>query len=80
MKDLFSLYFTDDIDLSVCWEIPGANRRGHHYIMGVNASTQLPIQMQSRFGRNALEESGLKFAKKGFLIDAISLSYLSIVR
>lgn len=67
-QQLFSLYFLDDVDISVSWEVEGTHRRGHHYIMGVNTSLQSPLQMQNRYGRLALEQSGLKNANKGYPI------------
>ncbi|KAF9350587.1 Trafficking protein particle complex 8 [Mortierella sp. NVP85] len=39
-RHLFSVYGTNDIDLALFWNIPKLNRRGHHYIIGINLSVQ----------------------------------------
>ncbi|KAG0240476.1 Trafficking protein particle complex 8 [Mortierella sp. GBA43] len=39
-RHLFPIYGTSDIDLALFWEIPKLNRRGHHYIIGINLSSQ----------------------------------------
>lgn len=39
-KHLFSVYGTNDIDLALFWSIPKLNRRGHHYIIGINLGVQ----------------------------------------
>ncbi|KAG0226837.1 Trafficking protein particle complex 8 [Actinomortierella wolfii] len=39
-KHLFSAYGTNDIDLALFWNIPKLNRRGHHYIIGINLGVQ----------------------------------------
>lgn len=50
-KTTFALYETNDIDLSLFWEIPkradspAPTRRGHHYIIGISlAVPQNPFQ------------------------------------
>ncbi len=68
VRNLFSLYYSDDADLVLFWSIPGSSdgagdsstsapptvRRGHQYIMGINLSLQSPLQeIQAKFsGRN----------------------------
>ncbi|KAF9934889.1 Trafficking protein particle complex 8 [Linnemannia zychae] len=37
---LFSVYGSNDIDLALFWNIPKMNRRGHHYIIGINLGVQ----------------------------------------
>lgn len=60
VRNLFSLYYSDDVDLVLFWAISGDNgscgavgegttqaptvRRGHQYIMGINLSLQSPLQ------------------------------------
>ncbi|KAG0255917.1 Trafficking protein particle complex 8 [Actinomortierella ambigua] len=39
-KHLFTVYGTNDIDLALFWNIPKLNRRGHHYIIGINLGVQ----------------------------------------
>ncbi|KAI8599084.1 ER-golgi trafficking TRAPP I complex 85 kDa subunit-domain-containing protein [Dissophora ornata] len=39
-RHLFSVYGSNDIDLALFWNIPKMNRRGHHYIIGINLSVQ----------------------------------------
>ncbi len=55
LRKFFATYLTDDIDLCLFWDIPGTNRRGHHYVMGVNLSLQSPMNLQGRIGRKSLE-------------------------
>ncbi|KAI8919197.1 ER-golgi trafficking TRAPP I complex 85 kDa subunit-domain-containing protein [Powellomyces hirtus] len=44
LKDLFTFYFTDDVDLSMIWEIAGTSTSGHQYVMGINLGMQAPLQ------------------------------------
>ncbi|RIB08725.1 ER-golgi trafficking TRAPP I complex 85 kDa subunit-domain-containing protein [Gigaspora rosea] len=37
---LFPLYNTNDVDLSLYWNIPTLSRQGHHYIIGINLGVQ----------------------------------------
>ncbi|KAF9431013.1 Trafficking protein particle complex 8 [Podila epigama] len=39
-RHLFSMYGSNDIDLALFWNIPKMNRRGHHYIIGINLGVQ----------------------------------------
>ncbi|KAG0259994.1 Trafficking protein particle complex 8 [Mortierella polycephala] len=39
-RHLFSVYGTNDFDLALFWSIPKMNRRGHHYIIGINLGVQ----------------------------------------
>ncbi|KAF9909923.1 Trafficking protein particle complex 8 [Linnemannia zychae] len=39
-RHLFSVYGSNDIDLALFWNIPKMNRRGHHYIIGINLGVQ----------------------------------------
>jgi hypothetical protein len=39
-RHLFSVYGSNDIDLALFWNIPKMNRRGHHYIVGINLGVQ----------------------------------------
>ncbi|KAF9360780.1 Trafficking protein particle complex 8 [Mortierella sp. AD094] len=39
-RNLFSVYGSNDIDLALFWNIPKMNRRGHHYIIGINLGVQ----------------------------------------
>ncbi|KAJ3156284.1 Trafficking protein particle complex 8 [Geranomyces michiganensis] len=43
LHELFTFYFTDDVDLSMVWEAPGG-RSGHQYVMGINLGMQAPLQ------------------------------------
>ena len=47
LSSLFTLYFSDDVDLSLFWSMPNADgvveRKGHQYIMGINLSLQSPL-------------------------------------
>jgi hypothetical protein len=56
IKNIFTTYYTDDVDVCVFWEIPSANRKGHHYIMGINLGAQGPLQLQNRMGKKTLEQ------------------------
>ncbi|CAO3630125.1 unnamed protein product [Cunninghamella blakesleeana] len=43
--DVFTLYNTSDIDLTLYWDIPNMKKHGHHYIIGVNLGVvQNPYQ------------------------------------
>ncbi|KAG0191141.1 Trafficking protein particle complex 8 [Apophysomyces sp. BC1034] len=43
--DLFTLYNSSDVDLTLYWDIPNMKRHGHHYIIGVNLGiAQNPFQ------------------------------------
>ncbi len=46
LQQLFSLYFTDDIDLTIFWSSPSSpvKKQGHHYIMGMHLGLQAPLQ------------------------------------
>ena len=46
LKDIFTLYMTDDVDLVLYWDIPGAKRQGHHFIIGINLAFQPSMQLQ----------------------------------
>ncbi|CAG8490645.1 13824_t:CDS:10 [Cetraspora pellucida] len=39
-RTLFPLYNTNDVDLSLYWNIPTLSRQGHHYIIGINLGVQ----------------------------------------
>ncbi|KAI8994486.1 ER-golgi trafficking TRAPP I complex 85 kDa subunit-domain-containing protein [Pilobolus umbonatus] len=39
-NDLFTLYNSGDIDITLYWDIPQLKRYGHHYIIGVNLGVQ----------------------------------------
>ncbi|KAF9439180.1 Trafficking protein particle complex 8 [Entomortierella beljakovae] len=39
-RHLFTVYGSNDIDLALFWNIPKMNRRGHHYIIGINLGVQ----------------------------------------
>ncbi|KAI9276284.1 ER-golgi trafficking TRAPP I complex 85 kDa subunit-domain-containing protein [Sporodiniella umbellata] len=39
-SNLFTLFNSGDVDLTIYWNIPEINRRGHHYIIGVNLGIQ----------------------------------------
>jgi hypothetical protein len=44
-RNLFTVYGSNDIDLALYWNIPKLNRRGHHYIIGINLGVQMnPFQ------------------------------------
>ncbi|KAJ3220266.1 Trafficking protein particle complex 8 [Dinochytrium kinnereticum] len=58
LKSLFTLYYTDDIDIALFWEAPPSgsstvSRLGHHYIIGINLGLQSPLQLHSRFSKSA---------------------------
>ncbi|KAI9364018.1 ER-golgi trafficking TRAPP I complex 85 kDa subunit-domain-containing protein [Zopfochytrium polystomum] len=58
LRDLFTLYYTDDVDISILWEAPSPDenappRAGHHYIIGINLGIQAPLQLHARLGRNS---------------------------
>jgi hypothetical protein len=43
--NVFTLYNTSDIDLTLYWDMPTMQRHGHHYIIGVNLGVhQNPYQ------------------------------------
>ncbi|KAJ3221198.1 Trafficking protein particle complex 8 [Clydaea vesicula] len=60
LRKLFTLYYSDDVDLTLFWEMPATSskekkRLGHQYIMGINLSLQSPLtEIQSKFlgGKN----------------------------
>ncbi|KAJ3129473.1 Trafficking protein particle complex 8 [Nowakowskiella sp. JEL0407] len=68
LPELFTLYYTDDIDLAIFWTSQPNNtlsptntatptsptpiKNGHHYIIGINLSLQSPIQLQ-RIGKTS---------------------------
>jgi hypothetical protein len=37
---LFTLFNSGDVDLTLYWDIPQMQRHGHHYIVGVNLGVQ----------------------------------------
>ncbi|KAF9896096.1 hypothetical protein BX616_008149, partial [Lobosporangium transversale] len=39
-RHLFTVYGSNDIDLALFWNIPKMNRRGHHFIIGINLAVQ----------------------------------------
>ncbi|KAG1145052.1 hypothetical protein G6F37_002893 [Rhizopus arrhizus] len=39
-SNLFTLYNSEDVDLTIYWNIPQMKRQGHHYIIGVNLGIQ----------------------------------------
>ncbi|KAF9584424.1 Trafficking protein particle complex 8 [Lunasporangiospora selenospora] len=50
-RSLFPIYGSNDIDLALFWNIPKMNRRGHHYIIGINLGVQQnPFQPISEYG------------------------------
>ncbi|KAJ3168104.1 hypothetical protein HK101_011676 [Irineochytrium annulatum] len=58
IREIFTLYYTDDADIALFWEVPpaapgGERRYGHHYIIGINLGLQAPLQLQTKFGKNA---------------------------
>ncbi|KAI8855195.1 ER-golgi trafficking TRAPP I complex 85 kDa subunit-domain-containing protein [Chytridium lagenaria] len=57
LKSLFTLYFTDDVDIALFWEAPASgnatSRLGHHYIIGINLGLQSPLQLHTRFAKSA---------------------------
>ncbi|KAJ3044711.1 Trafficking protein particle complex 8 [Rhizophlyctis rosea] len=49
LANLFTLYYTDDVDLSLFWHVTGPDgvqHRGHHYIIGINLALQSPLPLQ----------------------------------
>ncbi|KAJ3184112.1 Trafficking protein particle complex 8 [Gaertneriomyces sp. JEL0708] len=46
LKDVFTLYFTDDVDISILWSADDGPRRiqGDHHIMHINLGLQGPLQ------------------------------------
>ena len=46
----FTLFFTEDVDIMVFWEIKGQNISGFHHIGGVNLGLQSPLQLQTHLG------------------------------
>ncbi|KAF9957135.1 Trafficking protein particle complex 8 [Modicella reniformis] len=61
-QHLFSVYGINDIDLALFWNIPKMNRRGHHYIIGINLSVQQnpfqPIDSALSFSSGAPDGEG----------------------
>ena len=53
--DLFSLYFTEDLDLIVFWQISNTDIRGFHHVGGINLGLQPPLQLQARLGAKIQE-------------------------
>jgi hypothetical protein len=47
---LFTLYFTEDTDLFVFWEVPSLKVEGFHHIGGMNLGLQHPLQLKARLG------------------------------
>ncbi|KAG9298934.1 hypothetical protein G9A89_015956 [Geosiphon pyriformis] len=46
-QEIFTLYTTNDVDLSLYWNIPNLQRQGHHYIIGINLGLQQnPFQVK----------------------------------
>ena len=57
LKEFFTLYYTDDVDISLIWEVPSSSdgapsRQGHHYIIGINLGIQAPLQLHARLGKS----------------------------
>lgn len=52
---LFTLFFTDDVDMMVFWRIPDQNVSGFHHIGGINLGLQSPLQLQSYLGAKIRE-------------------------
>ncbi|KAI8819635.1 ER-golgi trafficking TRAPP I complex 85 kDa subunit-domain-containing protein [Fimicolochytrium jonesii] len=44
LRELFTFYFTDDVDLSLVWSLPDGRISGHQYVMGINLGMQAPLQ------------------------------------
>ena len=59
---LFTLYFTEDVDVIVVWEDKGQNISGFHHIGGVNLGLQAPLQLQAHLG-GKLREATLRGEK-----------------
>ncbi|KAJ1554867.1 hypothetical protein HK405_003864 [Cladochytrium tenue] len=66
LRELFTLYYADDVDISLLWEAspsagtppaatadPAAVAAGHHYIIGINLAIQAPLQLHARLGRGS---------------------------
>jgi hypothetical protein len=47
-SQLFTLYNSGDVDLTLYWNIPQLKRHGHHYIIGVNLGVQQNPYQQSQ--------------------------------
>lgn len=47
---LFTLYFTEDVDIIVFWEVKGHDISGFHHIGGINLGLQSPLQLQAHLG------------------------------
>lgn len=47
-NQLFTLYNSGDVDLTLYWDIPQLKRHGHHYIIGVNLGVQQNPYQQSQ--------------------------------
>jgi hypothetical protein len=63
LRSLFTLYYSDDVDLTLFWSTPvpglfsvgGTRKFGHQHIMGINLSLQSPLHsVQQKFsaGKN----------------------------
>jgi hypothetical protein len=47
---LFTLYFTEDVDIIVFWEVKGHDISGFHHIGKINLGLQSPLQLQAHLG------------------------------
>ncbi|KAJ3109249.1 Trafficking protein particle complex 8 [Phlyctochytrium planicorne] len=60
LRKMFTLYYTDDIDIALFWEAPPTHSEtltkfGHHYIIGINLGLQFPLQLHSKVPKNLNE-------------------------
>jgi hypothetical protein len=56
LTSLFTLYYSDDVDLTLFWIIPSSGSIGHQHIMGINLSLQSPLHaVQSKFSGKGAE-------------------------
>ncbi|KAI8920698.1 ER-golgi trafficking TRAPP I complex 85 kDa subunit-domain-containing protein [Entophlyctis helioformis] len=51
LSQLFTLYWTDDLDLLLFWEAPQTGQRGHIAITGTNLNLYSPLPLSAWFGR-----------------------------
>ncbi|KAJ2997083.1 hypothetical protein HDV02_005897 [Globomyces sp. JEL0801] len=49
INELFTLYWSDDLDLAIFYEIPTSNIRGHLMVTGVNLSLEPPLPITDWF-------------------------------
>ena len=52
---LFTLYFTEDVDIFVFWQVKEHDISGFHYIGGINLGLQSPLQLQAHLGAKIRE-------------------------